>query len=100
MIPPEKFRNFYKFNKGIEWAAKYYMNNPLVVIPNTSFNYSTFGFCMAGLVLEKAAGASFEDLVEDLILRNNNLKIFPDKFWLAQFRPDRAKGYKKNYILS
>jgi len=37
-------------------------------MPNTAFNYTTFGFDLAGVVLEKAFNATFEDMARALVI--------------------------------
>jgi len=67
-VPPDYMTNSSLYNTGIEWAVKYFINDPLISMPNTSFNYTTFGFDLAGVVIEKALNASFEDLARALVI--------------------------------
>ncbi len=58
-----KETNDEKVNTGIEWAMKYLINNPLIAPVDYSFNYTTFGFNLAGVALEKALNESYESIV-------------------------------------
>ncbi len=44
-------------------ALAVFVNDPLVSVPGEAFNYSTFGYTLAGAVMEAATGRTFPDLV-------------------------------------
>jgi CubicO group peptidase (beta-lactamase class C family) len=46
-------------------ALEIFINDPLIGVPGTSYNYSTFGFVLASAVLEAAARKPFLKIVND-----------------------------------
>jgi D-alanyl-D-alanine carboxypeptidase len=52
------------------------MDAPLKFKPGTDFSYSNIGYYVAGLVLEKQSGKSFESLVTDLFKRCKMTKSY------------------------
>jgi serine beta-lactamase-like protein LACTB len=44
-------------------ALAVFIDDPLVSVPGEEFNYSTFGYTLAGAVMESATGKSFPELV-------------------------------------
>lgn len=80
-------------DRGIDFtdALSYLSGNPFVVKPGTRFYYTTFGFSLAGQVIEDFGGKQFEDQVEERISRPLNLSTLrPDEPGLG----NRAVGYK------
>ncbi len=59
--PPLNEINNEKINTGMEWALKYLTPMPLAAPVDYSYNYTTFGFNLAGVVIEKAVNESFEN---------------------------------------
>ena len=50
-------------NTGMEWAVtRYLAPNPLVAPPGWGYSYSSFGFNLAAVVLEKATGETFVNI--------------------------------------
>jgi len=81
-------------NTGMEWALEYWLDAPLLCVPGEQYNYSTFGYNLAGVVLEKITQQSYEDVITDRISRIIEAQtIFPDRFWDPA--PNRVQGYKK-----
>ena len=79
-------------NTGMEWALELFIENPLVHIPNSDFNYSTFGYNLAGVVLEKGAGRTLAEMVETEIAQKIGITtLSPDYYWDPE--PDRVMGY-------
>ncbi len=73
---------------------EYFIHNPLIALPGTSYNYTSFGFNLAGCAVELATGIRYEDLAKALIFEKAGMEtMVPDKEWLGRFRPNRAKGY-------
>lgn len=58
-----------------EAVARWVSDHKLDYAPGTSYKYSTTGFVLVGLVLEKATGASYEQLLQDRIAKKLNLKL-------------------------
>lgn len=52
---------------SIEEALSYWIGGPLLFLPGQALLYTTFGFNLAGVVLEHATGKSFESLLEEEI---------------------------------
>jgi CubicO group peptidase (beta-lactamase class C family) len=78
-------------NTGVEPALAYLVDKPLVNAPGAAFAYSTFGFNLLGVVLEKASHRSFDDLLEARINAKAGAHIAVDH----ETRPvtRRAVGY-------
>ena len=98
LVPSKARRNNPAINRGLEWAVKKWWEYPLIARQNT-YSYSTFGFNLAGVVMEKAyrkktgQTRSFAQLTKAFI--SNPLKLTtlqPDYYWVNI--PYRAKGYK------
>ncbi len=80
-------------NTGIEWAIEELVGKPLVGIPGRQYSYSTFGFNLAGVVMEEASGDSFADLLEARVAQPAGLhSLQPDYEWADI--PHRAAGYE------
>ena len=48
------------------WAIKYfYPKHPLIFLPGKANSYSTFGYNLAGVVMEKATGKTFEKIIDE-----------------------------------
>lgn len=56
-------------------VARWVSSRPLDYEPGTSYKYSTTGFVLVGLVLEKATGVSYEQLLQDRIAKKFNLEL-------------------------
>lgn len=94
-MPPIAATNDPAVNTGIEWAMPYLLATPLVSIPGRTTNYSSFGYNLAGVVLEKATGEKFWDYVRARIARPSGMPSFrPDYHWIST--PDNAAGYMRN----
>jgi CubicO group peptidase (beta-lactamase class C family) len=69
-----------------------FIQDPLIAPPGTAVNYSSYGFTLASLVMQAAAGRPFLDLVEQEIARPFNLtSLTPDNPWAIV--PARAGKY-------
>ena len=79
-------------NTGMEWALDLFWENPLVRRPNTGFDYSTFGYNLAGVAFEKGTGRSLAEIVDTEISRKIGITtLTPDYDWDPQ--PNRVVGY-------
>lgn len=47
---------------------------PLEKMPGESYDYSNFGYCLLGRVIEKVTGQSYEEAVQQLILKPSGVK--------------------------
>lgn len=93
--PPSKDTNDPAVNTGMEWAVKkYLMLKPLVKLPGSAYSYTTFGFNLLGVVLEKAGGKSFDAMVQERVAKPAGMTTLqPDYEWKKI--PHRAVGYMK-----
>ncbi len=90
--PPADERNDPAVNTGLDWALPRWIDAPLVAPPGTTYSYSTMGHNLAGVVLERAEGRSFADLVDTGIAGPLDMEtLAPDRHWDAL--PRRALGY-------
>ena len=62
--------------------------------PGTRFNYSNFGYCLLGRVLEEVTGDDYEDWVIDNILAPNGIE---DMSLAGNFLEDRKRNEVKYY---
>ena len=79
-------------NTGMEWAIPLFTDQPLVAIPKTTYNYTTFGYNLAGVALEYATQQTLPDLVESYLSKYASITtLTPDYQWAPQ--PNRVVGY-------
>ncbi|MBO0749809.1 MAG: beta-lactamase family protein, partial [Porphyrobacter sp.] len=69
-----------------------FVDDPLVAEPGTSVNYSSFGYSLASMVMEAAAGQDFLSLIADEIGHRFALPSLAADEVLA-IVPDRVAGY-------
>ncbi len=75
----EKSVQFLNTNyKNLSEAIKLFKNDDLLSEPGTKYQYTSFGYNLLALVIEKAAGKPFDNYVEDEILKP--LKLNNTKF--------------------
>jgi serine beta-lactamase-like protein LACTB len=80
-------------NTGMGWALAPLLKVPLLASPGDEYRYSTYGFNLAGVVLEKATGASYSDLLAEFVAGPAGLKTLqPDFEWVEI--AERAAGYR------
>lgn len=90
--PPAAVTASSSTNTGIAWALKYWNTEPLIGYPGRVYRYSSYGYNLAGAVLERAAGRPFWELVRDDLARPLGLETLrPDFIW--EGLPRRAVGY-------
>jgi serine beta-lactamase-like protein LACTB, mitochondrial len=69
-------------------------NEPLLFQPGTRFSYSTYGYTVAGCVIEGASGEKFGDYVAQHVLKPAGMThTFVDDAY--EIVPHRARGYTK-----
>ncbi len=91
-VPPILQTDDPAINTGIAWALPFWIDAPLVAVPGTESNYSTFGFNLAGAAVERAVGAPFGEIVRDGIATPLGMDTFAvDRVW--DYHPNRAVGY-------
>ncbi|MGC6515273.1 MAG: serine hydrolase domain-containing protein [Myxococcota bacterium] len=81
-------------NTGMAWALDYWTDAPLRCIPGTAYNYSSFGYNLAGVALENATGQDYESLVLERIgevVGTESLRA--DRAYAPV--ADRTMGYRK-----
>jgi CubicO group peptidase (beta-lactamase class C family) len=90
--PPISQRNNPQLNTGIEWALGYWIDAPLLFEPGEAYSYSTMGFNLAGVVLEKALKKPFMELIQERIAEPFGMQdLQPDYQWQQSLH--RADGY-------
>jgi len=94
-MPPQSLSNANKSDDCFDWAIEYFIKNPLVNIPGTEYNYSTFGFNLLGRIVEKVSGESYMTLVDRYIKKGGLPSLIPDRHINKDNYPNRSKGYKK-----
>jgi len=75
-------------------ALDLFQNDPLVHEPGTAYLYSTYGYTLAGVVVEAAAGTTFADYVRKNVFERAGMATtrVDDVFEII---PHRAQGYQK-----
>jgi len=92
-VPPSSATGDPATNTGIAWALDYWKDAPLVHVPGSTYDYSTFGYNLAGVVLETALDGRFEELVQRSISAPLDItSLQPDFQWVDL--PRRAVGYE------
>lgn len=91
-VPPLSLLQDPMENTGMEWALEFWVEAPLICIPDSQFNYSTFGYNLAGVVLEGVTATPYGDLVTERISSVvDATTILPDLNWAPE--PNRVTGY-------
>lgn len=81
-------------NRGLEWGLRRLLSKPLMALPGAAYTYSTYGYNLAAVVMEKATGRAFPDLARELVAEPAGLgTLRPDYEWVDI--PDRSVGYRK-----
>jgi serine beta-lactamase-like protein LACTB, mitochondrial len=75
-----------------------FIEDPLVAPPGTRVSYSSFGYTLASLVMEAAAGKDFRELIAEEIAGPFALPSLIDDDPM-QIRPWRASGYVRSFDL-
>jgi CubicO group peptidase (beta-lactamase class C family) len=75
-------------------AVKSFADDPLAAEPGTRYLYSTFGYVLAGLVLEQASGLPYAELTRQMIYERAGMKeTRVDDIYTVI--PNRARGYAR-----
>lgn len=74
-------------------ALAVFIHDPLLSAPGEAFNYSTFGYTLAGAVMESATGAAFPELVAAEVTRPLALaSVLPES--MTSVIPERVSCYQ------
>jgi serine beta-lactamase-like protein LACTB len=91
-VPPEALRNDPEYNTGIAWALPFWVDQPAINVPGTTYHYSTMGYNLAGAAVESAGGAPLGALVAEHIATPLGMTTLQTDPWWEPI-PDRAVGY-------
>lgn len=81
--------------EGVEEALELFARDALLHEPGTKYLYSTYGFNLAGAVVERAAGMPFEQWVRERVLEPSGItSMQPDH--VHRLIPRRARGYRRS----
>lgn len=93
--PPQAMADDPDVNTGMEWALRYWVSDPLVSQPGEAFHYSSFGYNLAGVVIEHALGEELDTLARSWIFDPLQMdSVEPDRGWVSE--PERAEGYGRD----
>ena len=99
----KNLRDFYPEDStwSAEKAISIFKDAPLIFYPDSSYKYSTFGFILAGAVLENIcrtnAGLGYLGMVDQFVIRPLGLtSLKPDYLWGNN--PKEVKGYYRDRI--
>ena len=103
-VPSEADR---EANDGFVWAVDEWTGNPCVRLPGDLYNYSSFGFNMAGAAIEMAVPGTYWSYVKsriaDVTEPSPMLFLHPDDVYDPQYdgapwftTPNRVHGYSKD----
>src|SRR5690606_20237705 len=92
-IPPD-FNRDATAARGFRWALETWIDEPLLFTPGTRAAYTTFGFNLAGAVIEDALGGgrSFAGLIDERIAQPFGMTGLQPDYWGEEI-PSRAVGY-------
>ncbi|MFK5894361.1 MAG: serine hydrolase domain-containing protein [Pseudomonadota bacterium] len=83
----------YRLDLRPEEMRKFFENEPLDFEPGTSWSYSNSGYFLAGLIIEKVSGMSYEDYIESKLF--TTLSMTASSYTnFEDIVPNRAHGYK------
>ncbi len=63
-------------------------------VPGSQYQYTTWGFCLMGAVLQRAASKSFDSLLQDEIVCPLNLPSLQIEYQSKKPYPHQAEGYR------
>ena len=99
MFIPHKINKMDKTGYPIEFddVIKFVTSRHLPYKPGTRFNYSNFGYCLLGRIVEVVTGDDYEEWVQDEILEPNDIN---DMEIAGNFEKSRKKNEVKYYDYS
>lgn len=83
----------YRTYPGTDDALAVFIHDPLVSVPGEAFNYSTFGYTLAGAVMESATRRAFPDLVAQEVVAPLGLPSLLPEVMSAPI-PERVACYQ------
>ena len=93
VMPRSTWLNDPDTNAGLAWGLKRLRTKPLMALPGAEYIYSTFGYNLAAVAMQAAAGKAWPDLVEEHIADPVGLATLqPDYEWVDI--SERATGYR------
>jgi len=90
-IPDDSARHFNSMQESLSIFA----GDPLVAVPGTKFNYSTYGYTLIGCVIEGASGQKFTDFVRENVFRPSAMSSTQADDFFAVI-PHRTRWYHKD----
>ena len=99
MFIPHKIHKMDKVSYPIEFddVIKFVLTRHLPYRPGTRFDYSNFGYCLLGRVIEEVTGDDYDEWVIDNILKPNGIN---NMAIAGNFEKDRLKNEVKYYDYS
>ncbi|MGE5400367.1 MAG: serine hydrolase domain-containing protein [Ignavibacteriales bacterium] len=94
----EVIPGFFQYNSYLPYKhtdfIKLFWNQPLLSEPGTKFRYSSLGYYILGVILEKVTGKTYEELLNERILDKLGMKYTSiDNH--KRIEMNRANGYEK-----
>ena len=86
-----------KYPIDFDEVINFVLKRHLPYKPGTRFNYSNFGYCLLGRVIEEVAGDDYEDWVQDEILEPSGIE---DMEIAGNFQDDRLRKEVEYYDYS
>ena len=80
---------------GVTEPLEIFQRDPLVAEPGTAYHYTTYGYVLAGAVIEAAAGKRFSDCLRDGIFKPAGMQHIQADDLFAIIR-NRSRGYRLN----
>ena len=90
-VPEDSARHFASMQESLQLFA----NDPLVAKPGTKFNYSTYGYTLAGCVFEGAALEKFTDYLHKNVFEPAGMEQTRDDDFFAVI-PHRTRWYHQD----
>ncbi len=99
MFIPHKIHKMDKVRYPIDFdeVVEFVLKRHLPYKPGTRFNYSNFGYCLLGRVIEEVTGDDYEDWIQDEILEPSGIE---DMEIAGNFEDDRLRKEVKYYDYS
>ncbi len=99
MFIPHKISKMDKTGYPVEFddVIKFVLSRHMPYRPGTRFNYSNFGYCLLGRIIESKTGDDYEDWVQENILEPNGIKGMEIA---GNFERDRKRNEVKYYDYS
>lgn len=83
----------YRLDLSHEEMTAFFKNEPLEFAPGTSWNYSNAGYYLAGMIIEKVSGLSYEEYIETHLMAPAEMTRSSYTNF-EEIVDNRARGYK------